>query len=244
MSFLCLLVILQTPHNNLEQHHPVAKGKAQINNIHYCHKFLSSNYISLTTIVYIFLRFISHRSGLPNEHSNLGGIRNQSFYWATTPTGPGGSFRESITDDIQSKLMEQLAAINAAPLRKTCKWGEIECRLSGECILAQKWCDATVDCFDASDELQCTCKQRLNPARICDGYIDCPDASDEVGCFGCDPLQISCFHDNEEFIENNQRRWCYSKHDRCDGHEQCFNGKDEEDCSRIVMTKATVRNSA
>lgn len=243
MLFLCLLVILQIPHSNLEQHRLVAKGKAHIKNVHYCQTFLTNNNILLTTIVYIFLRFISHRSRQPNEQANPGDIRNQSSYWAITPTGPGGSFRESITDDIQTKLNEFKAVIKAAPQRKTCKWGEMACHISGECIEGQNWCDAKVDCFDASDELQCTCKQRLNPTRLCDGYIDCPDASDEVGCFGCDQLQISCFHDHEEYLENNQQRWCYSKLDRCDGHEQCFNGKDEEDCSRIVMTMETVRNS-
>lgn len=47
-----------------------------------------------------------------------------------------------------------------------------------------KWCDGMVDCTDASDEVRCPCKARVDKSRLCDGYFDCPFGEDEMGCFG------------------------------------------------------------
>ena len=52
-------------------------------------------------------------------------------------------------------------------------------------IAIEKRCDRKVDCEDASDEEECTCKDYLKgnyPSAICDGHVDCHDASDEKNC--------------------------------------------------------------
>lgn len=141
--------------------------------------------------------------------------------------------------------MNHQANINKSGLRAlNCGWDSFTCRLTGQCIPNNKVCDSVVNCHDASDETQCTCVSRLKPNKLCDGYIDCPDASDEVGCFGCAHNEMSCYRDHDEFIESNQQRMCYSKLERCDGIQKCANGKDEEDCSRILLETNTVRFSS
>lgn len=48
-----------------------------------------------------------------------------------------------------------------------------------------KWCDGFVDCTaDASDEIACSCRDRIPRNRLCDGYFDCPHGEDELDCFG------------------------------------------------------------
>lgn len=143
----------------------------------------------------------------------------------------------STINDLYSQHLHSLNETTMTRSATSCPLGEVPCRLSNQCIHPSKWCDQNVDCSDATDETQCTCLDRLTlkkKEKLCDGYIDCPDAADEVGCFGCDPSLISCYRDVDEYIDHNHQPFCYSKLQRCDNVHDCFNGKDEEDCSRIV----------
>lgn len=54
-----------------------------------------------------------------------------------------------------------------------------------EVIPAGKRCDRVVDCQDATDEYNCTCRDYLRrsaPEAICDGITDCHDFTDENPC--------------------------------------------------------------
>lgn len=52
-------------------------------------------------------------------------------------------------------------------------------------ITINKRCDKHLDCEDATDEEDCTCRDYLlnfQPTAICDGHIDCNDETDETYC--------------------------------------------------------------
>ena len=55
-----------------------------------------------------------------------------------------------------------------------------------------KGCDGIRDCLDGKDEMQCSCRTRVDESRYCDGFFDCPDGDDEIGCFGCNNYSFSC----------------------------------------------------
>lgn len=65
-----------------------------------------------------------------------------------------------------------------------CPVGERSCTDDSKCIKEQQFCDNEVNCDDGSDEMFCSCKQRIGAVRLCDGYVDCPNGEDELGCFG------------------------------------------------------------
>lgn len=119
-----------------------------------------------------------------------------------------------------------------------CKPGTMSCFGSHQCIDSDKWCDSNVDCLDASDESACSCKSRIGKDKICDGYIDCPMGSDEVGCYGCDKFSYSCYSNEREYHngKHSSLSMCYTINEKCDGVENCLNGKDERDCSMIVRS--------
>ncbi|XP_012251446.2 serine protease nudel [Athalia rosae] len=104
------------------------------------------------------------------------------------------------------------------------------CNDRSACIPRSRWCDGRVDCGDASDEIRCSCRDRVGKERLCDGYFDCPLGEDELGCFGCDMHSFSC--DDTE----NSQTWgnCLPLVQRCDGYPQCPNGKDELNCNIIT----------
>lgn len=68
----------------------------------------------------------------------------------------------------------------------SCPFNMIRCNDEKRCIYRTQWCDGLVDCYDASDETTCSCRDRISQERICDGYFDCPQGEDELGCLGKD----------------------------------------------------------
>lgn len=125
-------------------------------------------------------------------------------------------------------------AQNASTRHNFCKSDEEACFSTNQCIREENWCDSVVHCLDSSDEIVCSCKSRLDPSKICDGYADCPLSDDEIGCFGCDKFSYSCYNNQDEFNDAEHLSMCYTITERCDGMQNCLNGKDEQDCSILV----------
>ena len=49
-------------------------------------------------------------------------------------------------------------------------------------------CNGKVDCPGAKDEIDCSCRTRIDSSNLCDDVFDCPSIEDELGCSGI------CFH--------------------------------------------------
>ncbi|XP_077288082.1 serine protease nudel [Arctopsyche grandis] len=111
----------------------------------------------------------------------------------------------------------------------SCESNSKMCVSDGKCLNADQWCDGNVDCEDGSDEGHCPCKSRIHKSRICDGFYDCPLGEDELGCFNCKNASFSC----NEWSRRKSTSNCFSIEERCDGINQCSNGKDEQDCTML-----------
>lgn len=114
----------------------------------------------------------------------------------------------------------------------TCKSSDWQCS-SGQCIPKSWYCDRGKDCFDGSDEFDCsitcgtnyfTCRDGtcISPYWRCDGSKDCSDGSDEEECSAtCGSDQFSCTGGDDQHI-------CIPNNALCDGQIDCPDGSDEE----------------
>uniref|UniRef100_A0A1A9W4A8 Peptidase S1 domain-containing protein n=1 Tax=Glossina brevipalpis TaxID=37001 RepID=A0A1A9W4A8_9MUSC len=152
------------------------------------------------------------------------------------------SFNEQETEnDFHSGIItavQDIADLRGIQSQSICTHpDQIACFVGNECVKDRAWCDGKIDCSDSSDELACSCRQRMSEDRICDGYSDCPKDEDEIGCFGCDKFMYSCYSNQLEYELNNRSiiSMCFSNLEKCDGFNHCLNGKDEMDCSMITI---------
>ncbi|XP_043205533.1 uncharacterized protein LOC122372436 [Amphibalanus amphitrite] len=113
-----------------------------------------------------------------------------------------------------------------------CPGDQFRC-VSGECIPRLSRCDLLRDCADGSDEMVCTCADRLNAQflerKICDGIIDCHDSTDEQFCDWCQPGQFIC----------PGAKRCVPAEAVCDGEYDCPDGADEHQCVTLATSRAT-----
>uniref|UniRef100_A0A0C9QGD9 Acrosin n=1 Tax=Fopius arisanus TaxID=64838 RepID=A0A0C9QGD9_9HYME len=138
--------------------------------------------------------------------------------------GASRSWNEEYNNDVYSGFARQQDL--------PCKQDEQLCMDGSICIEKLKWCDGRINCPDSSDEIGCSCRDRMNKDKLCDGYFDCPRGEDELGCFGCQPDSFSC----QDWDRRYKRENCVPMPYRCDGISQCSNGRDEEECTMLTQT--------
>nr|CAI5852171.1 unnamed protein product [Callosobruchus analis] len=126
---------------------------------------------------------------------------------------PGVEVRRTASNlqDLLSSFKEKIEISNHTRESSiVCPDGQLACFDQNKCIPMQQKCDSEVHCDDASDEVGCSCKDRVGLYRIC-----CLDNE-----FSCD--------DWSKFRKST----CIPIWQRCDNVRQCeMTGKDEEDCS-------------
>ncbi|XP_015603565.1 serine protease nudel [Cephus cinctus] len=86
-----------------------------------------------------------------------------------------------------------------------------------------KRCNKVIDCEDATDEENCTCRdylRNLQPTAVCDAHVDCDDGSDEENCHPCDRNEFHCARSGK----------CIPLNGKCDRVADCHLGEDEQDC--------------
>ncbi|KAK9881867.1 hypothetical protein WA026_018066 [Henosepilachna vigintioctopunctata] len=149
---------------------------------------------------------------------------------------PGVEIRREVEKGRMSKLQRTSNVYTRNMFRNRtraaleCPMEEQSCLDGSKCISGRHVCDNEVHCEDGSDEMFCSCRDRIGEIRLCDGYYDCPDGEDEKGCFGCAEDEISC-DDWSRFRKGT----CVPIEQRCDGVRNCdVTGKDEDDCSILT----------
>ncbi|XP_050596291.1 serine protease nudel isoform X2 [Bombus affinis] len=144
--------------------------------------------------------------------------------------------KEEAEDAFANEKRDDEEFLNSYP--DECPLNTIRCNDGRRCVLRVQWCDSVVDCYDASDERMCSCRDRISLERLCDGYFDCPHGEDELGCFGCPKTSFSCNDWQRPYTTDT----CVPLFQRCDGRRQCANGKDEMDCNILTPSYIEGKN--
>ncbi|XP_017777455.1 PREDICTED: low-density lipoprotein receptor-related protein 1 [Nicrophorus vespilloides] len=118
----------------------------------------------------------------------------------------------------------------------------INCKYTTACIRPEWICDGENDCWDNSDEQNCTNRvctdlefrcsngKCISLSKKCDGHADCKDSylaalsSDELNCKSCKGNQFSCGNG-----------LCIPGSFRCNGQPDCEDGSDERGCQEQCM---------
>lgn len=198
------------------------------------HKILSSYHATALKANKTILNqlIIANHSFQPYKmYENTSNIPNPNIKCIFLPINLTLTSSRSNQDKIASHETQSKTKNTAFPkprILSECTDHDKTCADGSGCIKQQHWCDGIVDCPDLSDELHCSCKDRMDINKICDGYFDCPDGADEKGCAGCPENMFVCD------TENHLATVCFDISNRCDNIHHCRDGKDEKNCEILT----------
>ncbi|XP_076803122.1 uncharacterized protein LOC143447077 [Clavelina lepadiformis] len=95
------------------------------------------------------------------------------------------------------------------------------------------------DYISESKSFQCADGFYLPLSRKCDGHDDCYDNSDEANCTDCPELKCHCFDGEVNSCGEGNR--CFPYYRKCDGYANCPDGSDEWNCSNSCSTENSLR---
>ncbi|XP_062502012.1 low-density lipoprotein receptor-related protein 1B-like isoform X3 [Corticium candelabrum] len=139
--------------------------------------------------------------------------------------------RKRVNLSIEQKI-EILEKLDRA---SSCKKGEFLCD-NGHCVDQIVVCDGGNNCWDRSDERNCSpcfdgsfrCWDPVHSDNCyldterCDGHFHCKQGADEKGCGACDPDQFACE------ITQADASHCYDSSQLCDGRIDCNKNQADE----------------
>ncbi|GAB6019517.1 hypothetical protein CHUAL_001093 [Chamberlinius hualienensis] len=150
-----------------------------------------------------------------------------------TPSGPLNEDVVMVAESIiYSTAVPAPAEMKASYIKQnfpsSCpKLTDFRCRDGNGCVSNFSRCDQMKDCYDNSDEEECSCADILQAQflqdKICDGVVDCWDYSDENRCGGCSPSMYVCQHSSI----------CIAQSQICDSLLDCPYGDDERHCLEL-----------
>ncbi|KAJ2951649.1 hypothetical protein O0L34_g13807 [Tuta absoluta] len=136
---------------------------------------------------------------------------------------------------------------------QTCAAEETPCVDGKGCVLSLKLCDGKKDCSDGSDEAACgrpthkptqdcphgyfLCDDGtlcVSQAMVCNGHQDCYDGTDELNCSSDSARPIggnSYYKVSTNSLQSDDGTLCVSQAMVCNGHQDCYDGTDELNCS-------------
>ncbi|XP_067928026.1 uncharacterized protein [Watersipora subatra] len=121
-------------------------------------------------------------------------------------------------------------------------------QMSPACYPDELRCNEWTDCYDGSDEYNCTCEDYgeitcnssgmcIPVNYICDEYDDCYDGEDEYDC-PCWQFDFECS------TYNSSDNKCLSLFSVCDGIRDCIDGSDEGDICICGAEQFTCNNGS